>query len=556
MARSVACPKTETESLRLTVLPAGIEVSARPAETVRQALERAGFEVLQPCGGDGLCGKCRVIAEGPNLPPPTAHRHLSEDQARQGWRLACQLPVTGNLTVRLTDDWRRVTPAGSARSRPISDEPVQPQGGLRRTESESTDAAVAAKGLAVDLGTTTLVATLVSLGTGDELATVSTPNPQVRFGQDVMSRIQRGSSPEGLAELNGVIAGALDSVVSELCRVARSDRQEITDVVLGGNPTMLQLAAGMDPNPLGQAPFVVDIQGGRDFAAQTFGLSLSPRARAYIPPITHAFVGSDISAGLLVAQGFFDGSDPVLFVDIGTNGEMVLRSRQTFLSASTAAGPAFEGGGLRCGMPAISGAVANVRLRGGDVVLGCVDEARPRGLCGSGVIDLVAVLLETGVVDATGRMVRPGAASDLSPSLQARLDEVSGQPAFRLAEDVVFTQEDVRQVQLAKGAVRTGIDLLLAETDVPPARLVLAGGFGTHLDRRSLAVIGMVPPELAQNAVLAGNTSRSGCVRLLQAPALRHELETRMQQVGYLSLIDCTDYMDRFVANMEFACPS
>ena len=556
MVQSIVPPEPSPAALRLLVLPAGVEVAAHRDETVLQALERAGFELVQPCGGVGLCGKCRVIAEGPTPVPPTVHPHLSEEQTLLGWRLACQLRLTGDLAVRLTGDWHKVPRrrSGSPRTRPDRLGSVDAVAAASRAAVTDPDGAHAPKGLALDLGTTTLVATLVSLGSGVELATVTLPNPQARFGQDVMSRIERGSSPEGLAELNGAIASALDAAVSQLCRAARSDRRDITDVVVGGNPAMLELAAGVDPSPLGQAPFALGIEGGRDFASQTFGLSLDPRARAYVPPITNAFVGSDISAGLLAAEGFFDGSEPMLFVDIGTNGELVLRASQSLLATSTAAGPAFEGGGLRCGMPAVSGAVASVWVQAGDLVLGSVDGARPRGLCGSGVVDLVAALLELRVVEASGRMLRAGAAAGVPPAVRDRMGEVSGQPAIFVTEDVVFTQEDVRQVQLAKGAVRTGIDLLLAETVAVRPRLILAGGFGSHLDRRSLATIGMVPPELAADAVVAGNTSRRGCVRLLQAPALRRELEHRMRGVRYLSLIERSDYLDRFAANMEFFC--
>jgi uncharacterized 2Fe-2S/4Fe-4S cluster protein (DUF4445 family) len=525
---------TGPKSVALRVMPADVTVHAKPNETVSQALERAGFVVETPCGGNGTCGKCRIRVANAGLLPATPHAHLSAKEIRQGIRLACQLQCTCDLTVYITDGWRDIR------------RPAQ----LTRTASARSD--LQPKGLAVDLGTTTVVATLVSLGTGDELATACSRNPQARFGHDVISRIQKGSSPQGLAELNRAIVAELDAIVRQLCDESHSDRHDIVDVVLGGNPTMLQLAAGIDPTPLGHAPFRVDLDGGTSFSAGTFGLALSPTARAYVPPIIHAFVGSDVSAGLLVAKGFFESSASALYVDLGTNGELVLRSPAGCLATSTAAGPAFEGGGLRCGMAAVAGAVQAVRVDNGDLSLLCVDDAPPRGLCGSGVLDLVAALLSLQVLDPTGRMVRSSAASHVPPRLRARLFELDGQPAIRIADEVVFTQEDVRQVQLAKGAIRTGIDLLLEAAGTRPRRLIIAGSFGTQLRLGSLTAVGMLPSELDRDVSFAGNASRAGCVRLLQDATLRRKLHARMRSVRYLSLVERPEYAERFVTNMEF----
>jgi uncharacterized 2Fe-2S/4Fe-4S cluster protein (DUF4445 family) len=476
--------------------------------------------------------------------PYTPHRHISPAAAREGVRLACRLRPSADLTVWLTEDW---LPSGAADA--TANQVVWDAGALAAEAGRPT---ADRKGLAVDLGTTTVVATLVALGTGDELVTVTGRNPQIRFGHDVIARIHKGSSPQGLSELRSCVWEALNRLVAELCSRARADQREISDVVVGGNPAMLQLAAGIDPTALGQSPFQVAICGGCTCSADTFGLALGPEARAYIPPIAHAFVGSDISAGLATIAGFFDGADSILFVDLGTNGELVLRSGAHVLATSTAAGPAFEGAGLHSGMPAAEGAIESVQVQRGDLVPHCIGTGPARGLCGSAAIDLTAALLELGVLDITGRMVRARAAPQLPASVLARLAEHNGQPAVRLADGVLFTQEDVRQIQLAKGAIRTAIDLLLERAGACPTRVVLAGGFGAQLRVESLRTIGMVPASLVAEFAFAGNTSRAGCVLLLQHRALREALEARMRSVEYVSLVERADYAERYISNLEF----
>ncbi|GAB4279059.1 MAG: ASKHA domain-containing protein [Deferrisomatales bacterium] len=551
----------------ITVLPWDKRVEARPGETLLAALQRAGVDIESPCNGQGICGRCGVWVSDPHRVPETPHRTIGADQAAQGLRLACRVTAEGDLEV--------VLPEGAAlNARILEGEKisgvvlapavrVQAEGGrfLLRYEDgpaeplEGWEDGWVPKGLAVDIGTTTLVVSLFSLATGEELATASCLNPQTRFGHDVLSRIQKGSTPEGLRELAEAVRGGIGRLVEETCAASGSDPREVLDAVLGGNTTMLQLAAEIDPAPLGRLPFAVGLESDRVYPASRFGLRLHPRARVYVPPVAHAFVGSDITAGLLSCPGFFDGDRPLLFVDIGTNGEMALSSGGQWLVTSTAAGPAFEAMGLSSGMRAATGAVEAVSTDGETLEVRTVDGVPPKGICGSGILDLVAVLLELEVIDPTGRMREPGETQGLPPAVAERLTLFEGQPAFRLGEGVTFTQQDVRQIQLAKGAIRTGIDMLLSETGVPLEGLeavVLAGAFGYHLRPKSLETIGLLPPGAGSKVTFAGNTSRTGCAQMLLDASSRRALGERMGRVRHVSLAEGLEFQERFVENLAF----
>lgn len=549
---------------RLILLPQQREVEVRPGESALGAIRRAGVGLESPCDGAGTCGKCRVrVVDG--AAAETAHPTISIAEAAAGIRLACRLHPTADLTLELGRDrsldgrvWEgetltavRVAPAASVRDERDSiwlhyrGKPPAPLIAWTRGFSP--------KGLAVDLGTTTLVVTLLDLETGRELATASAVNPQVRFGHDVMTRIQRASTPEGLGELTGVVRKELNRLIAETCAAAAADPAEVVDAAVGANPTMLELAAGIDPSELGRLPFRVDMESGTSHPASRFGLAVNPAARVYVPPVAHAFVGSDISAGLL-ASGFFHRRAPTLFLDIGTNGELGLAAGGGWFVTSAAAGPAFEGMGISRGMRAADGAVEAVSLVAGDLKVDTIGGGAAQGLCGSGILDLVACLVRLGVVDGSGRMARPGAAA-LPPAAAGRLREVDGRPVFAVADDVAFTQADVRQVQLAKGALRTAVDLLLAEAGQSAealAEVILAGAFGHHLRPDSLEAIGLLPPGLAGRVTFAGNTSRTGAALLLLDADRRDLLEASMARVVHLALPESRAFQDRFVANLSF----
>jgi len=575
---------------KLTIYPVAITVEMRRGETVRDALYRAGVELDTPCNGQGICGKCLIRVENPGSVPSTPHPDITPEQEADGIRLACQLKPRKDIAIHVLSEYVRDESRILEGDR-FPDDRVDEQargekaGGAKTDEQERKQrvpavgvtekdgafwlnydreppqllshwtAEKAPKGLAIDIGTTTLVVTLLSLDICRELATASSLNPQIHFGHDVVRRIQAGSTPEGLAELSRCVRSGLNELIKEACGNSKTDLDEILDVVIGGNTTMLQLAAGIDPEPLGRVPFTVGIQSGVSYPAAQFGLDVNSEARVYIPPVMHAYVGGDISAGLLVCQGFFDQSASVLFVDIGTNGEMGLNAGGKCLMTSTAAGPAFEGMGILSGSRAQIGALERVDTNAGSLRFKTIGNAPIKGICGSGIIDMTAALKDIGVIDGSGRMRRPSETEGLADDIASRLVELNEKAAFHIEGDVYFTQDDVRQVQLAKSAIRAAIEILIDEAGTGAAaidRVVIAGGFGYSLRPENLEGIGLLPPGMGSKVFFAGNTCRIGCVRLLRNVSNRRFLEARMQRTEHITIETRPDFMDLYVSSMEF----
>ena len=506
--------------------------------------------------------------ENPAGVPETPHRRISETEARDtGIRLACRLVPRGDITVHLPDDFSvdarilegehlggiELKPAAVVVSRENAYW-MQYSGVDSEVILQKWGAQYSPKGLAIDVGTTTLVVTLFCLVSGKELATASSINPQTKFGHDVLSRIQKGSTKQGLAEVAGVARKELNRLIQAACKKSDAAVNEILDVVIGGNTTMLTLAAAINPEPLGRLPFTVDIKGGASYAAKDFGLDLNPAGRVYVPPIVHAFIGSDITAGVL-ACGCLEKKKPSLFVDVGTNGEMGINNDGRFIVASTAAGPAFEGMGVSCGIRAVPGAVEAAYFDGETIEVKTIDAQSARGICGSGIIDLASALLKAGLVDFSGRMATPEENEGLQASVTERLLLIDDQPVFNIADGVFFSQADIRQVQLAKGAIRTGIDMLMSEAKVTAEDLediTLAGAFGYHLRPDSLATIGLIPQNLARKVRFAGNTSKTGCAMMLINASLREYLEKQVQSIEHLPLAEKTSFQDLFIENLNF----
>ena len=565
---------------------------ARRGESLADVLYRAGVDMDTPCNGDGICGKCLVCVEYPSNTRSTPHKDISPDHHEAGIRLACQLTPKTDMTVRLlsgdTEEEHRILEGdhdpdffacesgeegamAGRRHLPVMELENRISPAVKvfledgRYFCRYEDGAIeklkrfrrgnAAMGLAIDLGTTTLVATLVSLKTGREISTTSSLNPQIRYGHDVVRRIQYASTPEGLEEMSSAIREGLNHLIDEICEESDISAEEILDVVIGGNTVMLQIAAGVDPAPLGEVPFTVGIESGRAYPVSTFGLAVHPGARIYVPPVLHAYVGADISAGLLVCPDFFSKEVNTLFIDVGTNGEIGVSANGKLLMSSTAAGPAFEGMGISSGMRARIGAVEAANVNGPDIEIYTIGNAPASGICGSGIIDLTAALYKTGVIDASGRMKRLADADALPGNIAGRIGEKDGAAAFHVSDDVWFTQEDVRQVQLAKSAIRAAIDILLGEAGIGPEALkniVLAGGFGYSLRPQNLEIIGFIPPGTAKKVSFAGNTSRIGCVRMLKNVQFRRFLEEKMKQVRHVSIETRPDFMEKYVEEMEF----
>ena len=447
---------------------------------------------LLSCGGRGVCGRCAVAARGNLDPPPDDSGHV----------LSCRSLVTGNAEVWLPR--RRILTGIETRTR-VSGFPLSPMEGEY--------------GAAVDLGTTTIVLQLLHLPDGKNLSAVSCENPQRMLASDVIGRIDTALKG-GLPVLKNLVRSCVDTLEKEA--FARAGlRGRLADVrVITGNTTMLYLFSGRMPASLAAAPFQADC---------LFGMR---EGRDVLPPCMSAFVGADITCAVLASR-MVQKPETALLMDVGTNGEIALWHRGVLRCCAAAAGPAFEGGGISCGTAGVPGAVDSVSAENGCLAYTTLQSAPACGLCGSGLIDLIAALLETGQIDETGFLEKD----------------------VQLAEGVTLTRQDVRQVQLAKGAIAAGIRTLLREAAVSVDEvetLYIAGGFGSRLNLKSAARIGLIPAELVPRAEVLGNASLDGACRLLLSEAYRKEAAETAKNARCLNAASCPGFSEDFVACMLF----
>lgn len=583
------------------VQPIELDIEIKKGETIKEALGRAGVHIETPCAGNGICGDCRIWAKEPDKIPPTPHENISPDEEAKGLRLACMAIPTADTLIELD--------ANYLYNKDDSRYGKQKQNHLKILSSAITSSktvlspTVASmkyssnpKALAIDIGTTTLVVSLVSLITGKILASASSINPQAVFGHDVLSRIEYASTSKGLLEMSDLIRNKLNELVEQACKESNSQVDEIVDVAIGANTTMLQIAAAIDPAPLGHLPFKIDISGGTNYPASQFGLHVNPSAQVYLPPVMHAFVGSDISAGLLASPEFFQDNNSVLYLDMGTNGEICLNVKGQRLTTSTAAGPAFEGMGISSGMRATDGALERVYVKDGQLILQVIGEILNqndtesrfsegslttkngvnsknsiKGVCGSGIVDLVAAILTTGHLDRSGKLkfieedsclVEESKSHLLEDKLlksnkneQFKVVKKNSQPAFCYGKNLYLTQKDIRQIQLAKGAIRTGVDLILRKGGITCKdldKIYIAGGFGNFLNPGNMEIIGLLPQYSADKVVFCGNACIDGTIMLLTNASTRTFLENALHNMEHLQLADSPEFMECFVENLNF----
>ena len=432
--------------------------------------------------------------------------------------------------------------------------------------------------IAFDLGTTTVVATLLDLVTGTPVAVASMLNKQQPFGGDVISRISATMmDPTAAERLRVAACDTLAELAAQVCREGGIDPAHVYEVAIAGNATMTALALGIDPEPLGVAPFIMSTATPPAVLAADLGLALHPRARAMLFPALGAYVGGDIVAGML-ASGMDRDKRTRLFIDVGTNCEIVLSNGDRILSTAAPAGPAFEGGAIRCGMRADDGAIEVVTLvpdapadgeSDAGVTLGVIGDVEPKGLCGSGLVDAVAELVKVGLLDASGRFVSEEVAKELAPGLSDRLttldsDKRGQERVFVLhrpavdtdpADCVVLTQRDVRELQFAKAAISTGWTLLLEELGLEHRdvqQVLLAGSFGSYLSAASAIRIGLVPKLPVLRIVAAGNVAGEGAKMALLSIRERAGALALLEEVNYVELSDRPEFNDRFVDQLAF----
>jgi uncharacterized 2Fe-2S/4Fe-4S cluster protein (DUF4445 family) len=538
--------------------------------TILQAARLAGVVIEAPCNSNATCGKCKVKVSKKFIPRlvQTGMHRLSESETRQEFVLACQSEIQGDIEVELVDNHEnkslKILNFGKSFDFPVKSyisKQFFPEnhltrvfGGGQEIGVEEGDTAGKNYGLVIDIGTTTVVTAIFDLNTGEEMSSESALNPQSIYAQDVLSRIKFASNEKGLETLYQEFIMEVNRMIVEITGKAEIAQQHIYEVIFSGNTCMLHLATKVNPTSLGRYPYTPAIRGGNYLRAIDHKLNVSPFGLIYLPPIISPYVGADITSGILASQ-VAEQNGITLFVDIGTNGEMVIAVDSRLSSTSTAAGPAFEGMNITFGMRAGNGAVERFEVgANGTVSVKTIGESIPIGICGSGLIDIVGELVSHGVINASGKFVKPGS-SGLAPALSERLVEYEGKPAFKVAGRVILTQKDVRQVQLAKGAIRAGIEFLLRSKGIQAGdvdRVLIAGSFGYHLRAENLLNIGLLPAEFAGKIEFIGNTSKTGGRAFLLNRNFKVQMLETVNQVESLELADYRDFDKVFVRCLNF----
>ena len=603
----------------LHFLPAGTRVRVPPGVTLFDAASWNGIAIDSTCGGHGTCKKCKIrILNGAAPASALDARAFAPDELRDGWRLACRVQTGEDLTVEVPPLVTRPKAATVGVGRQVILRPAaqkryleldEPSLSDQRTDIErvlaglddlelrvdlpvlrsvgrvlrAADYKVTAVvvddvlidvqagdttgrlyGLAFDLGTTTVVATLLDLATGTPAAVASMLSKQQPFGADVITRISAVMmDPAALDLLAGLAHETLAELAADVCAEAAVPLSDVVEVALAGNATMTHLVLGIDPEPLGVAPFIMSAQQFHGVLAADLGLAVHPRAPAFIFPALGAYVGGDITAGLLAA-GMDRDSRTRLFIDIGTNCEIVLGNREWLTGTAAPAGPAFEGAAIRCGMRAADGAIEGVTITPGGVSLKVIGDAEPAGLCGSGLVDAVAGLVGAGLLDSSGRFMPEEEAAARLPGLASRLTMLESNRVFVLAwlgepgdvaHSVYLSQRDVRELQFAKAAIATGWSILLAEAGLSAAdvqQVLLAGSFGSYLSPASAIRLGLVPRLPVLRVVSAGNVAGEGAKMALLSVRERAGALALLEEVRYVELSDRPDFNDRFVEQLAF----
>lgn len=611
----------KSKLVKVTFEPDGTEVFVPAGTLLSKAAAAAGMPVENPCGGVGTCAKCRVIVAGGCEEPDTSERRrLSEDDIAAGVRLACRAKVIGEANVTIPESSRsmvqKILSAGVLRDcavmsgvskvycelRPpsLDDEKAEFERladylvsrdirlrpnlnvvrGLSRAlrdacyritavvyddeliAIEPGDTTAHCYGIAYDLGSTTIVGYLMDLRTGEDMAVAAVMNPQMVYGDDLVSRISFATTQEnGAAALASSAADALNRIAREAAESVGIDTSSIYKATVVGNTCMTHLLLGIDVTSLGQSPYVPSVCADVTLPARELGLEISPEAAVVVLPNVAGFVGSDL-VGVLLASEWEEDGRTRLAVDIGTNGEMALLHKGKTYACSAAAGPAFEGAGISCGMRGAPGAIDSVRIAE-TVEITTIDNRPAIGVCGSGLVDAIAEMLDAGIIDETGRMLSAADAGSLPAGLRERLIETENGVEFVLAakqetgngRPLTLTGADVRHVQLAKGSIHAAIQTLIraaGTTDDELSEILLAGAFGNYIKVESAIRIGLIPAVPKERVRSVGNAAGAGA-RL--ALLCEHEMEQANElarQAEHLELAVSPDYQMELMERMMF----
>ncbi len=574
-----------------------------------EVIQESGMELDSYCGGKGTCGKCRAIIKPAPSPKARERNLLENSELEKGIRLACLHTVEEDLTVEIEkggeisilageeevscevdNGWnryiydfaepsledqrsylRRIFDRGDMKEASLS---AIKQLEKRREKSEivavgkdeylarigSQEEILRAAGAAVDIGTTTVVVYLLDLETGRELAVDSFYNPQKELGADVISRIQAARDQEdGWRKLQRMLVEKLNSSLAGLAEKMDLETDDIYRMVFAGNTIMLHSFLGLNSEDIANSPFIPTICDQQKFSPSDLGLDIYPQGEIEILPSISGYVGGDIVADML-AVDLADTENYNLLVDIGTNGEVALGKSDKIYACSVAAGPSFEGGNISEGMAAMPGAADSFEIRKDGFEYTTIDAQKPVGICGSGLLDLTAGLLKAGVVTASGSFQDEEKLPEFWRRRYERENDVARLKLFTEDESgqerpLFFTQKDVRQMQLAKGAIRAGIEILMDRAEIGTQQIdevYLVGGFANYLDKRHACEVGMIPEKLEDRIYQAGNGAGAGARMMLLNENLEDKAADYKEKTEYLELSTSAEFQQEFTARMSF----
>lgn len=581
------------------------EIIVPEGTTIHHAAERAGIILSTVCGGVGTCGKCivRILPDGHDVyaclypihqditvSVPFAERHFEQRKIAEHHDLdiiadpcvsKIYLQVAPGEMDQLFDALKSKFPdiqiyfpgdVSALINAAPSDDGItvvfrkdissDNQQSIEVLSLEPSDTTASLYGVAVDIGTTTVVLKLFDLTDGASLAVAATANSQISRGDDVISRITYASTDDGLKDLHDVIVGCLNSLLDEVCSEAKIDKSAVYEACIAGNTTMNHLFLQLPVKQLGQAPYKAYSLEAYDVNAAGIGLDINPAANVHTIENIAGFVGADTTAAALAVN--MDSIEKMsLLVDIGTNGELVLGTRDKLYAASCAAGPALEGARIAQGSRAVAGSIEGIEIVPDDILLEVIGGGIPRSICGSGLIDAMAVVLDLGVVDGTGRFVDKEELSEkLPPKILNRITTANNEPAFILAanEDndvppVLFTQKDVRETQLAKAAIRAGIVFLQKKIGVSDSQIdqiLLAGAFGNYIDRKSALRIGLLPAVDIEKVHFVGNAAATGSQMVLLNSECRKTAAELVKNIEYVEIASELEFQMVFAEALMF----
>jgi len=601
--------ENKKKNLQISFLPSGKKITFQKAISLREAIIKAKIDFSFPCGGNGLCGKCKVKIKGNTNPPSLKEKETIPEWLEKGYRLACQTILYGNAEVEipvssLISTLRILTEGSEEKFKvdpfvqkiylslppptlkdQISDvarikRELRKKGFdqlkidlrlikkvpfiLRESQFKTTvvlnnkeiinleegDTRGKNFGLAFDIGTTTVVGSLIDLDTGNRIATKAILNPQTIYGDDVISRVSYlQNNSKGLLNLQRKIVGGINEIVDYLVNSTGVKRENIYEITLVGNTVMQHLLSGVNPLNLALYPYVPVTQDPINLKSYRLGLKINPLANIYVFPNIAAFVGGDTVGVILATEMHKINNKTKLAIDIGTNGEIVLSHEGKLVAASTAAGPAFEGSRISHGMWAQDGAIEKARLKDGEVIIDVIGGGRPTGICGSGLIDAISEFYKEGIIDRSGR-IKP--VKEQSRLWRNRIVEDEEGGRFILWEDgekssIFISQKDIREFQLAKAAIYTGIKILLDKLEVERENVeevLIAGAFGNYINLESAYNVGLLPKFPNSKVKNVGNAAILGAIKALLSKKSRQEAEKIPHLVHYVELAATTNFQD------------